>query len=366
MAEPLRLGVIGANPDRGWAATAHLPALAALDDVELVAVATTRRESAEKSAARFGARLAFDDPYALIGTDEVEAVTVSVKVPGHFALVRAALDAGKHVFCEWPLCATTDDAVAVRDLAETRRLRTIVGLQGRRGPAVRRARDLVAQGYVGQVLSATFTGSHPFLGGSKTSAAMAWLADRRNGANLLTISAGHALDSVAAIVGEFTQLSATVATRVGEATVAETGETIAVTSPDQVAVNGVLGDGSVVVAHLRSGTPGGHAFSLHVNGTEGLLEVVAASGLASSQVMLRGTPAGGEPIELAVPDSYRLVPAGVPAGPPLHVAHLYRDFVASVRHGASDGPDFDTAVTRHRLLDTIQRASATGQRTAVA
>ena len=146
----------------------------------------------------------------------------------------------------------------------------------------------------------------------------------------------------------------------------ETGQTIAVTSPDQVAVNGILGDGSVVVAHLRSGTPGGHAFSLHINGTDGLLEVVAVSGLASSQVMLRGTPIGGEPVELAVPDSYRLVPAGVPSGPPLHVAHLYRDFVASVRHGANEGPDFDLAVARHRLLDTIERASATGQRQSVA
>ena len=195
---------------------------------------------------------------------------------------------------------------------------------------------------------------------------MAWMADRNNGANLLTISSGHALDSLAAIVGEFTELSATVAIRVGESTVAETGETIAVTSPDQVAVNGILGDGSVFVAHLRSGTPGGHAFVLHVNGTEGLLEVVAASGLASSQILLRGTPIGGEPVDLAVPDSYRLVPPGVPNGPPLHVAHLYRDFFASVRHGSNEGPDFDLAVTRHRLLDTIERASATGQRQTVA
>ena len=70
----------------------------------------------------------------------------------------------------------------------------------------------MAEGYVGQVLSATLTGSHPFLGGPKTSAAMAWLADRDNGANLLTISAGHALDSLAAIVGDFSELSATVAT----------------------------------------------------------------------------------------------------------------------------------------------------------
>jgi predicted dehydrogenase len=364
MADPLRVGVIGANPDRGWAATAHLPALSGLSDIELVAVATTRRESADDAAARFGARRAFDDPYALIDQDDVEAVTVSVKVPGHFPLVQAALEAGKHVYCEWPLCATTEQAIILRDLAERQRLHTIIGLQGRRGPAVRRARDLVADGYVGTVLSATLIGSHPFLGGTHTSTSMAWMADQANGANLLTISTGHALDSLATIVGEFAEVSGTVTTRVRESTVTETGETIPVTSPDQVAVNGFLADGSVIVAHMRSGTPGGHAFSLKVNGTEGLLEVVAATGLASSQIMLRGTRAGADPVELDVPGSYRLVPAEVPDGPPLHVAHLYRDLYRAVRHGEQDGPDFNVAVSRHQLLDTIQRASATGRRQA--
>ena len=362
MTDPLRLGVIGANPDRGWAATAHLPAVAALDDIDLIAVATTRQESADKAAAQFGARLAFDDPFSLIEHDDVEAVTISVRVPGHFPLVEAALNAGKHVYCEWPLAVTSEQAVTLRDLADRREVKTIVGLQGRRGPAVRRARDLVADGYVGQVLSATLMGSHPFLGGARTSTAMAWMADRGNGANLLTISTGHALDSLAAIVGEFIELAATVATRVGESTVAETGEVIRVTSPDQVAVNGRLADGSVVVAHFRSGTPGGHAFALHINGSEGLLEVIASSGLASSQVLLRGTPIGGEPVELDVPDAYRLVPAAVPSGPPLHVAHLYQDLFAAVRQGGTEGPDFDVAVNRHQLLDTIERASSTGRR----
>jgi predicted dehydrogenase len=254
----------------------------------------------------------------------------------------------------------------LRDLAAQRHLRTIVGLQGRRGPAVRCAKDLVADGSIGKLLSATLMGSHPFLGGPNTAAAMAWMADRRNGANLFTISTGHALDSLAAIVGEFAEVSGTVTTRVPEATIAETGETIRVTSPDQVAVNGVLGNGSVAVAHFRSGTPGGPAFGLHVNGTEGLLEVVAATGLASSQILLRATRAGEQPVELTVPDSYRLVPEAVPSGAPLHVAHLYHDLFAAVRHGERDVPDFDLGVRRHQLLDTIERASTTGVRQTVA
>jgi predicted dehydrogenase len=55
----IRIGVIGANIHRGWAPQSHLPALAASPDFELVAVCTTRRETAEESARAFGADLAF-------------------------------------------------------------------------------------------------------------------------------------------------------------------------------------------------------------------------------------------------------------------------------------------------------------------
>src|SRR4051794_12756829 len=123
--DPLRPGIIGANPDRGWASRAHLPAAAACEQVELVAVATTRIESAAAAAQRFGARDAYADPFELIADPQVDAVTVAVKVPEHFALVRAALDAGKHVYSEWPLGTNTGEAEALRDLAAQRRLHTV-------------------------------------------------------------------------------------------------------------------------------------------------------------------------------------------------------------------------------------------------
>jgi predicted dehydrogenase len=76
------VGIIGANADVGWAARTHLPVIDALDGFELVAVATTRTESAEAAAQRYGARHAYTDPRALVDDPGVEVVTVSVKVPG--------------------------------------------------------------------------------------------------------------------------------------------------------------------------------------------------------------------------------------------------------------------------------------------
>ena len=52
MTRPLRVGVIGANPNRGWAKESHIPALRSLENVQLAAVATTSRASADAAAAR--------------------------------------------------------------------------------------------------------------------------------------------------------------------------------------------------------------------------------------------------------------------------------------------------------------------------
>ena len=83
MPDKLRVGLIGANATYGWSPRAHLPALQALDDVELVAVCTAHEETARESAARFGAREAYHDHREMLASADIEAVGVSVIVPKH-------------------------------------------------------------------------------------------------------------------------------------------------------------------------------------------------------------------------------------------------------------------------------------------
>src|SRR5690349_14526455 len=76
----IRLGVIGANPGRGWAPRAHLPALLASPEFELTAVCTTRLDSAKESARKYGARLFFDDYRKMLDSSEIDAVAVVLRV----------------------------------------------------------------------------------------------------------------------------------------------------------------------------------------------------------------------------------------------------------------------------------------------
>src|SRR5215472_10514032 len=130
----IRVGIVGANPQRGFASVAHIPALQALPDFEIAAVCTSRQDSAEAAARHLGARLAFADCEKLAQHPDVDLVTVSVKVPDHYLPVMAAIEAGKHVYCEWPLGRDTAEAVRMRDAANARGIRHAVGLQGQMSP----------------------------------------------------------------------------------------------------------------------------------------------------------------------------------------------------------------------------------------
>src|SRR3984893_5993277 len=97
-------GIVGVEPDRSWAARSHIPALRALPEIfEIIGVANTTKASAEAAAAATGLPRAFADVAELVAAPEVDIVTVAVKVPPHLEIVKAAIGAGKHVYCEWPL-----------------------------------------------------------------------------------------------------------------------------------------------------------------------------------------------------------------------------------------------------------------------
>src|ERR1700720_2956519 len=136
MADKIRLGLIGASVTGTWSARSHLPALQASSDVELTAVCTTRPDSAEAARRAWGARLAFDDWRKMIASREIDAVAVVVRVPSHYAPAKAALEAGKHVYCEWPLGRTTAEAVELAALAQPNVLVTALRLQARANCAI--------------------------------------------------------------------------------------------------------------------------------------------------------------------------------------------------------------------------------------
>src|SRR6266852_4459509 len=275
-AKRIRVGIIGANPDRGWAAQAHIPALTSLsDDFQITALSTNRRESADAASKLFGVSLAFDNHQELVSSPAVDVVAVTVKVPYHLELATAALEAGKAVYCEWPLGNGLKEAETLAALAKKQGVLAVAGLQARSAPPVAYVRDLVEQGYVGEVLSTSLVGSG--MGWGPTMEPFnAYLNDKKNGATMLSIAVGHAADALCHCLGEARELSATMTVRQPTFTNAGAGASRPKTTDDQVSVTGLLENGAALSIHYRGGISRGTNLLWEVNGTEGDLQLTAA------------------------------------------------------------------------------------------
>src|SRR5438067_7309491 len=228
----LGVGIIGVSPVRGWAATAHIPALRALPNYEIRALSAHSAESARAAGEAFGVSAVFSGHEELVTQPDIDVVAVTVKVPHHRELVSAALAAGKAVYCEWPLGRDLDDARAMAALAAGQGVRTAVGLQGRQAPAIQFVQELLGDGYVGEVVSTTMVGVS--VTGDALVQPSAYMLDKTNGANLLTVPFGHSLDTLSYLLGEFADLSAVSNLRRPLITIEETGERIVKTAADQI------------------------------------------------------------------------------------------------------------------------------------
>jgi len=361
------VGIIGVSPVWGWAATAHIPALRALPNYEIRALSARSAESARAAGEAFGVSAVYSDHEQLVIQPDVDVVAVTVKVPHHRELVSAALAAGKAVYCEWPLGRDLDDARAMAALAAEKGVRTAVGLQARQAPAIEFVQQLLRDGYVGEVLSTTMVGVS--VTGDALVQPNAYMLDKTNGANLLTVPFGHSLDTLSYLLGEFAELSAVSDVRRPLITIQQTGEQIVKTAPDQIAVIGTLTSGATASIHIREAVAGGTGFLWEINGTDGTLRITADAALPEIfPLTIAGAQGQSEPAELAVPTALTQrwpTLTSLEGAPAFNVARAYAAFAADIDNGTHTVPDFADAVRRHEVIAAIERSAASGQRVKV-
>ncbi|HLK83136.1 MAG TPA: Gfo/Idh/MocA family oxidoreductase [Xanthobacteraceae bacterium] len=246
----------------------------------------------------------------------------------------------------------------------------VVGTQARVAPEIEYLRRLIAEGFVGDILSTTLVGrGGPLQGGGSIPDKKTWayLLDRANGATLLTIPVGHTLAALRDVFGEFAEVSAVLAVRRPTALAVDTGETFPVTAPDQVLVSGMFASGVPISIHYRGGAArDGDGLFWEIHGTEGDIRVSASSGHTQMvQLALKGASGDEKTFRsIEVPSSYRVGwPEEVEPG---NVARVYARMARDLREGTLSAPSFEDAIAVHRIIAAIERAAETGRRIALA
>jgi predicted dehydrogenase len=350
----VRIGIIGT----GFAEKVQMPALGHVEGARVVAVASGHRESAERSAAAFGIERVCGTWEELVGLDEVDLVVISSPPHTHAPAAIAALGAGKHVLCEKPMALDLAEAGRMVEAAEASGRLALVDHELRFNPNRRRARALVADGYVGRVLhvSALYRANI-----GRRHGTFNWWFQTATGGGLLGAVGSHVIDTVRWWLGEVEEVDCRLRTFVETRPDAKTGEPRRVESDDFARFTLGMHEGATVEASLSSVAPGPTAHRFEVVGTEGALV------LDDERLTLAGWRGGAEE-DLTEPDPARgLEGLPNPLWAPSFV-HFAREIVAAIGEGRTEVPGaatFRDGAATQAVLDAARRSNATGCRESV-
>jgi predicted dehydrogenase len=355
----IRVGIIGVG---NWARHGHLRVLDLLPQYEVVAVQARRREAAEQAAAEFAIRHVVDTVEELVALPDVDLVLVLNTAPQHADTVRAVIGAGKDVYCEWPLTISSEIAEELAALAHAAGVRHVVGLQRRLAPHSRYLRDLIADGYVGNLRSVRMHVSMNYFQALR-SPALRWTAPPENSSSVIAIYAGHFLDMLFAAVGKPLSLSALMVNQFPEIMIEGTGEVIPTTTPDQLVLSAGLEANAVLSVHIEGGKRNGSGVQIDITGDAGDIRITNASafGDVGDDYLIEGAHGDNLPLQrMAIPATYNWLPeSGLPSAV-LELANLYAAYATDGVAGTPDAPTFDDAVWMHHLLDKIRQSSDEG------
>ncbi|MEI9999426.1 MAG: Gfo/Idh/MocA family oxidoreductase [Verrucomicrobiota bacterium] len=360
MEKKIRAGIIGLG---NWGRYGHMPALRLLPDFEIVALASRRLELARELAAEWRVAHAFADAGELIAHPHVDLVVVLPPAPQHTGFARAAIAAGKDVYCEWPLTTSTADSEDLLARAEAAGVRHLVGLQRRLGPSARYVRDLLREGYVGALRSVRMHVSMNYFQ-ARRSTDLAWTIPPENFSHILSIYGGHFMDLLFHIAGAPQNVSALVTPQFDKITLVETGESFPNRTPDEVVALGALAGSAVFTLQVEGGKRNNAGLQIDITGMAGDLKISNALPFGNREDnLVEGSQGDGEALAvLPVPASYFGLPPSELDASVLDLAYLYAAYARDRAQGTRTAPGFDDAVRMHRLIDAINAASLSGRR----
>ncbi|WP_129337280.1 Gfo/Idh/MocA family protein [Cellulomonas endophytica] len=345
----------------------------------MVVLAGRRAEAARAAAERLGWEGWETDWRRLLDRDDVHLVDVCTPGDTHAEIAVAALEAGKHVLCEKPLANTVAEAeemAAAARRAAAHGVLAMVGFTYRRVPAVALARQLVAEGRIGEVRQVRAQYLQDWL--ADPSAPLSWRLDKEKaGSGALGDIGAHAVDLAQFVTGQrLTGVSGLLETFVHERPhPAEGGSALhgvggagtgPVTVDDATAFLARLtGGGIATFEATRMAWGRKNAIRLEVNGTAGSIafDFEDMNVLHLFDATEPGRTAGFRRIVVTEPD-HPYVGAWWPAGHGLGYEHGFVhqavDLVRALADGTQPEPSFDDGLQVQRVLDAVERSAAAG------
>ncbi|MFC4137932.1 MULTISPECIES: Gfo/Idh/MocA family protein [unclassified Microbacterium] len=369
-------GFMGAAHSQGWRVAPRFFDLPLRPEMHLLVGRDPSKT--EDAAGRWGWAQTSTDWREAVQRDDVDVVDIVTPGDTHAEIALAALAAGKHVICEKPLANTVAEAVAMTRAAEdaaTRGVLSMVGFTYRRVPAAVFARQLVAEGRLGEIRQVRAEYLQDWL--TDPEAPLTWrLQKDRAGSGSLGDIGAHAIDMVEYVTGSrLESVSGVLETLVPERPLLGEGvglsgtasaERGAVTVDDVALFHGRFDGGalgSFEATRFRTGRK--NAFRFEISGSKGALsfDMERMNELEFYDATAPALEQGFRRIlvtEHEHPYTGSWWPTGHMLGYEHGFTHQVVDFVPAVAAGAQPRPSFAEALHVQRVLDAVERSSAAG------
>ncbi len=334
--------------------------------LRLVGVATSRRESAEAARVHGGFETATDDWRRLIDRRDIQVIDVCSPNRQHAEQLKAALAAGKHVYCDKPLTVTLEEAEEVRRAMDGWAGIGQMALHNRFFSAVQKARQLVEEGFLGTPIG--FRGMYLHSGSVDPSAPLKWKLRGSEGGGVLRDLGSHLLDLVDWLTGPVTEIRAE--TRILHPTRPDgRGGVQAVDAEDQAVLAVRLAGGALgTLEASKIATGAEDDLRVEIHGSRGALrfdlmqpDFLDVYSLSDPDAPLGGTRGWKR---IAVLQRYPS-PAGFPSPRATsgwlrgHV-HCQYNFLRAVAEGCQPDPSLERGIEVQRLLECAIHSTRTG------
>ncbi|HEV7566131.1 MAG TPA: Gfo/Idh/MocA family oxidoreductase [Microbacteriaceae bacterium] len=369
-------GFMGAAHSQGWRVAPRFFDLPREPRLSVIVGRDAGRAAA--AAAKFGWDEVETDWRRVIERDDIDLIDICSPGSSHAEIAIAALNAGKHVLCEKPLANTVAEAELMAEAAEVAArsgVYAMVGFSYRRVPAITFARDLVAQGRVGDIRQVRAQYLQDWLVDAQ--GPMTWRLDKEQaGSGSLGDIGAHAIDAVQFITGErLESVSGILHTFVTERPLL--GESVGlsgtasseygrVTVDDVAMFTGRLSGGALgSFEATRYATGRRNALRLEFSGSEGAIAFDLER--MNELEFYDGRDAAGEQgfrrILVTEPEHPYMAawwPTGHGIGYEHPFSHQVRDLVTDIAEGRQPRPSFADGLQVQRVLAAVETSATTG------
>jgi predicted dehydrogenase len=377
--EALRVGVIGAN----WSLKVHGTAWRMLPGVEVAAVCTAHRETAEAAAQAFGVPKAYWNVADLAADPDIDVIDVGSRPSYRYDMVKAAFEGGKHVYDALPFAVDARKASELLDAQRRAGRVGIVDAQFRWVPAGQQMKSLVGQGFLGQPLGFNVQLLLPLLKRDGRAYPLCvypeggispyrWLADATSGAGGWRNFGSHTVLFLTHLLGEVDQAVGATRTGVRQWQLPD-GTDILPDTEDLGCATLCLKNGAIGNVQTGWCVPDGAYLRVEVWGDRGrlLLEERTFGDGVSARLYAaeNGTQDAGRALGewVDIPRALYEVPGTnftKENAPPYMVSMgwMFHDMVRTIREGGPGSPSFAEAWQAHRVVEAVLHSQQTGRR----